>query len=268
MSEEGSEQGQLVEAELEAPTGSTWPIPFNLSLNKLDIISKACFASKADTAPATLEEISRVAAVHARSTGPNLRFLVSIGVLTFDERTKRYSLTQRGTEYCKALGTGDIKAAGGVLKGLLPNSHLSELIGFIGVQGSNLTYENLFNHIKTLARVRTDGDGKVADPVRAGIRCLIGLLERAEYVQEGTVQQVEQSRPSQQSAKRTPRVAKDQNKEPQNVSAVGTQGEKEEDMAVSKTPFTINITIEAKDAEAIKQVIELVKRLRDESPSE
>lgn len=256
-------QTELVEAaapELEEETAG-WTIPFNSSLDGLDKITMACFQAKADQKQVSAEEISRIAGFHARTTTPNLRFLASIGVLVLDSSEKEYTLSEKGAEYAKCLGSNDLEKAGIILKELLPSSHLNELLGYITVQGDSLKYSTLFDRIKTLARVKLDQQGNVGAPTKAGIRCLMALLARANFVSSALINQQEIGRAVSVTGKKTARQSREARGPVKTAEKTGIadHGLGQD----SGTSFVnVNILIEAKDPESIKQVIELIKYLR------
>jgi hypothetical protein len=247
--------------DLEEP--GMWVLPFALSLDKLDLITKACFQAKADTMPVSVEDISKRTGVHARNTMPNLRFLASIGVLMLDKSTKKYTLSQKGAEYAKSLGSGDEERAGELLKELLPGSHLRELLGFTEVQGDALTYEVLFNHIKTLARVGVGEQGEVSSGVKAGIRCLVSVLGRAGYVSSEISDQAEAGKPVTTNVRKAIRQSREKGRIEARMATDSPESDSNGEDQSAASPFNINILIEAKDPESIKQVMELIRQLRN-----
>ncbi len=258
---EAAEQVQLSEAlaeEVEEPTG--WIIPFNLSLEKLDKITKACFAAKADKGPVSVDDVSRIAGIHARTVAPNIRFLAAIGIVE-QQGDEGFTLSAKGAEYAKQLGSGDLQKAGAILKEILPESHLNELIGFSQVEGTGLNYDAIFNHIKTLARLKEDEEGDVSAPFKAGIRCLISLLARGEFVSSDLLEEPKVSRSAGLTERKTRQAKESTRAESKGGLKSSPSGAGLKSDAFS--PFNLNISIEAKDPESIKQVMELIKFLRD-----
>jgi hypothetical protein len=99
----------------------------------------------------------------------------------------------------------------------------------------------------------------VAPPYYTGIRTLIDLLVRAtilpqDFKQSGSLR--DSGARQQQSQQREHRRQDDSSLSKQSGSGnLGSQ---------LNTPYNLNIVIEAKDSEAIKQIIELLKFLRDQ----
>jgi hypothetical protein len=246
---------------------SSWLVPFNLSIDTLDKIVKACFRARADTEFVSLQDIANRAGVNARTVAPNLRFLASIRVLERDEAERKFKLSTKGTDYAKFLGSGDTTKAGEVLRELLPKSHLNELLGFTEVQGPGLTYDSLSNHIKTLGRMKVDNQGDVSSPFKSGIRTLISLLSRAAYVSSEILLQAETSKPSTAGNKRLSKRIMEHGGAESKVTASHISGGDNSGSPVA-LPTTINISIEAKDPESIKQVMELLRQLRHERRDE
>jgi predicted transcriptional regulator len=235
-------------SEVEEP--SAWLIPLNLSIDNLDKIVKACFSARADTTPVSYQDVVTRAGIHVATVAPNLRFLTSVGILQTDKARKTFTFTSKGVEYAKSLGGGDLTRAGQILKELLPSSHLNELLGYMEVQGAGLAYDGLFNQIKTLSRAKEDANGRVRPTVSAGIRCLMALLIRAGFANESILRQVEERKP----------VASTGRKGERQVKESGSEGKIEPIQPVFRiggnaplTPFNLNITVEAKDPESIKQ---------------
>lgn len=241
-----------------------WTIPFNLSIESLDVITKACFQAKADTTPVSPESIYKVSGIHPRTTAPNMRFLASIGVLARSKIDKEYTLTSKGADYAKSLGIGDEAKAGEALRDLLSTSHVNDLLGYVNVQGTGITYESLFNHVKTLARTKVDERGEVSGPFKAGIRCLISLLARAGFVRQDILGQLSESTKPTQIIRKNPKVRGSAGIE-KSLTINRPAAESYSRDEPETLPVNINITIEAKDPEAIKQVAELLRQLRSQS---
>ncbi len=241
---------------------SGYPLPFNLSLDKLDLITKAFFQAKADQKPVQAMDLEKRTGVYNKTIRANARFLTRIGVLKFDAKTTAYTLTEQGASYAKLLSSGDIDGAGKILSQLMPSSHLRELLDYIELHKSSgdLEYQHVFSHIKTLARLKEDAKYPhgVAAPYSAGITTLIDLMIRAQILPNDI-------RPDKETAT-TPTV-------PHRVK--GGHAVKKETPLLKRTrtetstmldsiPITINITIEAKDAEVVKQLILLLRDLKEQ----
>jgi DNA-binding PadR family transcriptional regulator len=236
-----------------------WSIPFNISLDKLDLIVKACYTASADKHPVAASQISSISGIHPRTVFPNLRFLASIGLLVPDSAKKTYSLSSKGVEYAKDLSNKELDQAGKVLKTILPNTHLKELLGYIEVHGSsNLTADALFRRIKTFARLKDDsryGSG-VSAPYQTGITCLIDLLKRAGFVSTGASAKFDNSKTSTNPKKPLARVKDTMMLPSPNSEATG------QTTSIVTQPINFNINIEVKDADSLKRIIELLKELK------
>lgn len=260
---DGTEQLGLIEAVPEAVESSKWSIPFAVGLDKLDLITKACYQLHADTEPVEGNKIASATNIHPKTTTPNLAFLVAIGVLTQDKSKTTYQLTPKGKQYAASLKSNEMKEASNALKALLQNSHLKDLLDYVELHsGSNdLTYENLFAKIKSLARIKEDSSGSVNNTYRAGINCLMGLLARADFVTQDVIQKPEGVRASTSTPKRQVRTQKEAatGERTPDTRDEGRTSPPSNQPTFASLPMNINVVIEAKDSESIKQVIELVK---------
>jgi predicted transcriptional regulator len=261
-------QPGLVDAVPEAAGQAKWIIPYAIGLDKLDLIVKASYQLRADSQAVDGERIASTANINLATTTSNLGFLVAIGILTPDKSRRAYLLTLKGKDYAGRLKSGENEEASKVLKELLVASYLRDLTGYLELHAglNDLTYENLFAKIKGLARVKENEDGSVNDTAKAGIRCLMGLLIRAGFAPASIIQKPESGKAVQVSKKQ--RVEKESRvfeqepgkRQDGNLIKINESGHE------SSAPFNINITIEARDAESIKQVMQLVKMLRAKEP--
>jgi predicted transcriptional regulator len=239
-----------------------WPLPFNIGINKLDLIVKAFFQAGADANPVSLRDIGSRTGINLNTLEPNIKFLLKIGIIKLEEGKKdSYLLTEKGAEYAKALGTGDIKQTSTILKELFEHN-FKELVDFVELRKSSneLTFELLFSQIKTMARLKESEKYPlgVSAPYKVGIYTLIDLLKRAGIVPPDIKPEKEPSRAVILAKKKIPpeRVVKET---PTQIAPIQISAQ-----PVGALPFVINISIEAKDAESIKQLIELIKELRSE----
>jgi predicted transcriptional regulator len=241
-----------------------WPLPFNIGINKLDIIVKALFQAGADTHSVSLGDIGPRTGINLRTLERNIEFLLKIGIIRLEEGKKdSYLLTEKGAEYAKALGTGDMKQTSTILKELFKHN-FKELVDFVELRKSSneLTFELLFSQIKTMARLKESEKYPlgVSAPYRAGIYTLIDLLKRADIVPPDIKPEKEPSRAVTTAKKKISleRAVKETPTQtaPMQISAQSS----------GTLPFVVNInvSIEAKDPESIKQLIELIRELRSE----
>jgi len=238
-----------------------WFLPFNIGINKLDIIVKAFFAAGADAHSVSSSDLGARTGIHVRTLEPNIRFLSAMGIIRLEEgKEDAYLLTDKGAAYAKALGARDIKEASTILKELFV-SNLKGLVDFVEIRKSSkdLNFDLLFSQIKTMARLKEDEKYPrgVSAPYQAGIYTLIDLLKRADIVPSDL-------RPE----KEPPRVAistkKVQRLEPQVQRPAIQRAQTQLGTARpgETLPFVINISVEAKDAESIRQLIDLIRELR------
>jgi hypothetical protein len=172
-----------------------------------------------------------------------------------------YLLTEKGTEYAKALGTGDTEQTSTTLRELFEHN-FKELVDFIDIRKSSneLTFELLFSQIKTMARLKESDKYPlgVSAPYKAGIYTLIDLLKRADIIPSDIKPEKEPSRVATPAKKKmTMKPVVKEIPTPITPAQIGIQPS-------GNLPFVINISIEAKDAESIKQLIALIKELRSE----
>ena len=260
-------------AEAESPAGqdeeSGWSIPQNLSIDKFDRIVVACHKAEADKRPVDSTRIATIAGIDARTTVPNLRFLEDIGVLSTANKGKSYSLTEKGTKYSESLSSNQVEEAAPVLRELLTSSHLKDLITYLEVQkgSKQLAYDSVFSKITSMARIIPNEQGQLSGRMSSGIRCLISLLERAQFVPSGFSQQAT-VKTTEPTARKLPKPLRAKHKEGVDENESGTSGEVRGNMRMASPPFNITINIEAKDAESIKQLRALIKELLGEADSE
>src|SRR5438445_5687163 len=100
---------------------SRWPLPFNISLEKLDLITKAYFQAGADQQPVLAADLSKTTALNPTTLKANSKFLASIGILQQTDN-HLYSLTADGTVYVKALSSGDTIERASIIKNIVRHS--------------------------------------------------------------------------------------------------------------------------------------------------
>ena len=244
-----------------------WPLPFNIALEKLDRIVKAFFQAQADTKKVLANDLPGRTGLNPATIKANAKFLAAVGILKPTEEKNSYTLEPKGAEYAKALASNDEKQYSAFLKDILTNSFLKELIDYIELQGSGLVYEQLFQHIKTMARLKEDpkfGTSGIAAPYATGISTLIDLLCRAGIVSKEIM-----------AKKETVKSAMVPRKSPQKVERKTLEEVTPEKKSIVESfhgnttgvPFTVSISVEAKDPESIKQLINLVRELRGQEPA-
>jgi len=243
-----------------------WPLPFNVSLDKLDMMVKGFFQAQADTRSISGGDLSRLTGLNINTIKANIRFLQAIKILKAEEGKDAYLFEEKGTEYAKALSTNDVSKASSILKQLLVDSSLKELVGFVELNKSSgeLNYEPLFAHIKAMARVKDNPNFPrgVSPPYSYGISTLIELLVRAGIAPQDIMA-------TKKEVPRAPQIRKSRAKsETQPMAAPPapptTTIQQRIQERSANLPFTINITVEAKDPESIKELINLLRELRQQ----
>jgi hypothetical protein len=245
-----------------AEEAQKWPLPYNIGMDKLDLIVKAFLQAGADIQKVSANDLLGRTGLNVNTIKGNMKFLSAIGILKPAEEKDSYMFETKGATYAKALAANDDKTVSTVLKELMINSYLKELIDYAELQkSSGLTFEQLFQHIKGMARLKEDpkyGTRGIAAPYSTGIAALIDLLARAGIVSQDIIAKKETVRMPTPVRKVTQRSGEQQpSAETRLTTTVGPiQG------TVTNFPFTLNITVEAKDPESIKQLISLIKELR------
>lgn len=258
MSEKNETEPEVAEEALK------WPLPYNIGIDKLDLIVKAFFQAGADKQKVSTNDLLGRTGLNANTIKGNIKFLSAIGILKPAEEKDSYLFEAKGATYARALATNDDKTYSTVLKELMTNSYLKELIDYAELQKpSGLTFEQLFQHIKGMARLKEDpkyGTLGIAPPYKTGITALVDLLARAGIVSQDVIAKKEPVR-TQTTVRK---VVQKSEQPPSAVTRMTTtvgplQG------AGGDFPFTLNITVEAKDPESIKQLISLIRELRGQT---
>ena len=248
-----------------------WPVPFNVSLDKLDVMVKGFFQGQADSKPMTLQELSRSSGVYKTTAKANANFLEAVKILKAGEEKDSYLFESKGANYARALSDNNAAEASSILKELLMVSPLKELVNFAELQKSSgkLDYDALFTHIKAIARLKDNPKFPygVSAPYSTGIRTLIDLLVRANIVPKDIITTRKEGA---KTISRTPKLPKLEPKPkadvaPQESSTPAKAIVKQEIHGqLSNFPITITISVEAKDPESIKELINLLKELKNQ----
>jgi hypothetical protein len=241
-----------------------WPLPFNVGLDKLDKIVKAFFQARADTRLISAADLKGSTGMNINTIQANAKFLQAIKILKSEPGKDGYSFEDKGKEYAKALSTNDTPKVAPILKELLTDSSLKELIDFAELNKSSegFDYESLFTQIKAMARVKENPGVPrgVSAPYASGISTLIGLLARAGVIQQDMVAaKKELLRPSIKKAKPVAEIKSPVISQPPGSIKQDFQGQ------VSDLPFTISVSVEAKDPESIREVVNLLRELKQKS---
>jgi hypothetical protein len=248
-----------------------WPVPFNVSMDKLDVIVKGFFQGQADSKPMTLQELSRSTGVYRTTAKANANFLEAVKILKAGGEEDAYLFESKGADYARALSDKNAAEASSILKELLVESPLNELVNFAELQKSSgkLDYDALFTHIKVTARLKDNPKFPhgVSPPYSTGIRTLIDLLVRANIVPQDIIAT------RKEVAKTTSRTSRMLKLEPKPKVDVASQQpstpaktivKQEIQGQLSNFPITITISVEAKDPESIKELINLLRELKNQ----
>jgi len=240
-----------------------WPLPFNISYAKLDLIIRGYFRAGADNRLVTADDLSKTTGLNLNTLKANSRFLVSLGVLAQAEG-EGFSLTTEGSGYAKALSSGDEGQLASLIRKLVEESPLRDLANFIELRGaSSISYEQLFNHVKTMARLPENPKHPrgLAAPYVTGINTLFDLLIkggmlpaelRGARLEVKPISTMKRSSAPKQSLPMTDGAT--------TLAAPGPPSP-----SASQIPISVNIVIEAKDPTSIKELIGLLKELRSQS---
>ena len=244
-----------------------WPIPFNIGIDKLDVIVKAFFQGQADTRSISAAEIARTTGISPKTLKSNFKFLQALKILKTGEGTDAYTFEEKGKEYAQSLATGDMQQASTILKGLLVDN-LKELVTFVELKKSSgdLNFESLFLHIKAMARLKDDPKFPrgVSGPYSSGITTLVALLIRAGIAPTDLLNTKEA--PKGTTIKKAKSPVQTKLVEPAPLPTPITVEQKIEGQSAN-LPLTININVEAKDPESIRELINLLKELRQQKSS-
>jgi hypothetical protein len=125
-------EGLLEKEPEESEKQTKWPLPFNIDIEKLDLITKAFFQASADTKSIAPADLKATTSLNATTIGANAKFLAAIGVLQTSNR-RTYMLTEKGALYAKRIGGKQLTEAGAILADLLKSTS-PELTQFIELQ--------------------------------------------------------------------------------------------------------------------------------------
>ncbi len=184
---------------------------------------------------------------------------------------------RKGAEYAKALYKNDNAALSSLLMELFKESSLKEVISYIELNGGSneLTYDSVFSHIRTMARIKENPKypSGVSDPYKAGITAMIDLLVRASILpQEIVANKKENAKKDSLKTGQSRRQKVIEHKNGENAekalsnrhSQIGKDGKADAAGNIPGLPFVLNINIEVKDAESIKQLINFIKELKEQ----
>src|SRR3989442_15659816 len=85
---------------------SKWPLPFNISLDKVELILKGYYRAGADQHPVSAADLASTTGLNALTIKANSKFLANIGWLKLVDRNQ-YTLTTSATDFVKSLSSAD-----------------------------------------------------------------------------------------------------------------------------------------------------------------
>lgn len=161
-----------------------WPLPNNMSYDKLVLIPKALLQKGADRMPVAPEALSGMVGLASQTTRMGLSFLDSVGIVSLRGKG-RYVLTADGMLYAKAHSDGDAVRIRSLTLDVINRSHLADLADAIAVS-KNMTQGEIYRRIKVLGRYPDGkGAGKMHAPVAVGARAVLRLFEVAGLLGNG-----------------------------------------------------------------------------------
>jgi hypothetical protein len=95
----------------------------------------------------------------------------------------------------------------------------------------------------------------------------MSLLVKAGYVQPALIEQSEHGKSAGLGGRKSARLSKETSKKDESFIPKASSIGMSQALNLGTLPFNVNITIEAKDPESIKQVTELMKYLRESQRS-
>lgn len=165
-------------------SGDGWPLPKNMSYDKLVLTTKALLQKGADKTPATIEAVSGAVGIVTPTARMGMSFLESIGIATIHDGN-RYTLTADGTLYAKAHSDGDAVKIRSLTLDAIKRSHLADLADVI-VINKGITRDDLYRRIKMFGKYPSGkAAGNMHAPVSTGANTVLHLFEDAGLLQKG-----------------------------------------------------------------------------------
>jgi hypothetical protein len=252
----------MTEQATSAPSVEKWSIPHGTSIEVLNKILKTYYVAGADAKFVSLQDIIQ-RGVDRTPLVNNVSFLVSLGTLEREKPdSKECKLASLGLEYSKAASENNKEQMRKAMKSLLDSSY-KELIDYVGLNKDTLSFEELFNHIKAMARVKEDEKyppWKVNPAHRMGIFALIDMLKVAGLV-EDTVnppeKPVSRPTPKPKQPRTAPRKVSDDELPQEPARRSGLQ---------LGTQIQAQVTVDVKDSKSVAnflKMMQILKRIND-----
>jgi hypothetical protein len=255
MEEETAQSAQKIEK---------WIIPFGTSLDTLNTILKAFYAAGADTKFVGYEEVIK-RGVNRNAVVNNLSFLVYLKALTRNEQdSKLYKFTDLGFNYSKAAYEGNKENMSSAIKSLFESS-FKELLDFINLKKEKLTFNDIFNYAKSMARIKEDPKYPwgVNPAYQVGIFTLVDMLILADFLDESF-------KPSKEATvKAGPRSPR--RKLPERVEAEKQALEKLSVIPPTfqiGTQMNVQVIVDTKDKDSISNFLDMMRTLKKLSAEE
>jgi hypothetical protein len=264
MSEEDN-----TEMPLEKTAVEKWTIPFGASADTLTSILKTFYVAGADAKyVARADVINR--GVNKNNMGFTLPFLVSLGAIEKkDNDTDQLKLTPIGSEYARSAYASDKEKTKSSLRALLESSY-KELIDYVNLKKESLTFVDLFNHIKAMARVKEDdkyGVWKVNPAYQTGIFALIDLLKISGFIDESLTAPVKAPvKPSERSTPKTVVQKSAAQRQPKTIGVKTPETEVVEENEKNfqlTTAIQVQITVDSKDTSSVDNFLRMIRALKE-----
>lgn len=251
----------MTEQTASAPPVEKWIIPFGVSFETLNKILKTYYIAGGDTRDVDLQNIIQ-RGVDRTPLVNNISFLDNLGALERQKQDpKKCKLTSLGLEYSKGASANDKEKTKTALKSMF-NSSYKELVDYVSLNKDSLSFEDLFNHIKAMARIKEDEKyppWKVNPAYRTGIFTMVDMLRAAGLVGDTikpSEKAVSKAAPKPKQLRTTPRKTDQENRgeqiEPSSLQ-LGTQ-------------IQAQVIVDVKDNRSISnflKMMQILKRIND-----
>jgi len=251
----------MTEQTVSTPSVEKWVVPFGVSFETLNKILKTYYVAGADARFVDLQDIIQ-RGVDRTPLVNNIQFLISLGALEREKPdSKKCKLTSLGLEYSKAASANDKEKAKTAIKSMFDSS-FKELTDYVDLNKDTLSFEDLFNHIKAMARIKEDEKyppWKVNPAHRTGIFAFVDMLKVAGLIGD-TIKPPEKS-----ALKPTPKP-----KQPRTTPSKTAHETPQEPIETPRlqlgTQIQAQVTVDVKDSKSISnflKMMQILKRIND-----
>lgn len=255
---------EKVQSAESAPKIEKWVIPFGTSSDGINSILKAFYAAGADAKFVSYEEVIK-RGVSRNTVVYNLPFLVYLKALIRNEQdSKSYKFTESGLNYSKAAYGSNKDSMSSVMKGLFESS-FRELLDFINLNKGKLGVNDVFNHVKSMARIKEDTKYPwgVNPAYQVGIFALMDMLILAGFLDESF-------RPSKEPSAKA--VARPSRRKPEQRPEAGRQAPEQPPLIPPAfqigTQMNVQVIVDTKDKSSIENFLKMMKTLKNLSAGE